>query len=348
MHHPIYWIIDDDISFSATIEITEKQQEIHLFDIINQHLGKIDALIGSISCDPPVPTLSCMRGQLIDFLHSHQAKKSINADFLKIKSKPDYYYDLSDSHSDHLESPIYHTKISENDLKYIFSGKSLSRQALQRNESLKTKTITKRGANTLVFNRDLLQRYPVINIEVHHKFARRGDLLWALLNQLVSEKKIIEHPFALDHNRPIIDFNVENELEKAAYDIIGYAFNKAFLNVIDAIKEQTKATQSKDIFEQLNQKHYYQQFLNTYYFYLNRRKIRFLMNYYRIIGVLKLLSEDFKIAKSVYNQVSNKGVLTDFNTLIEAAQNEDTLTVFFNELTTTISTYTDATTDLNV
>jgi len=346
MQNPVYWIIDDDVSFSATTSENGNSKQVNLFEIINEHYSNADALIGSISNDPPVPTLCCIRGQLVDFLHSHNANNLLSADFLNLKSKPDYYYDLSDIHSDHLEIPIYHTSARESELEIIFSGKSLSRQALQKELKANTKSVTKRGANTLVFNRELLHYYPVINLEVNNKFARRGDLLWALLNQIVSNKKILEHTFSLDHNRPTTEFILKKELDKAGYDIIGYAFNKGILEVINEIKQQTNPHRPKDIFEKLNQANFYQQFLKTYNYFLERRKTRFLMNYYRIIGLTKLLSENFAKAKSFHSQVSDVKALNAFHSLLADAQDEETLKSFFSELTTTIWTYSNSITDI--
>jgi len=345
MENPVYWIIDDDISFSATTS-DKGSNKVNLFEIINQHFGNVDALIGSISNDPPVPTLCCIRGQLVDFIHSHNANNSLSADLLSIQSKPDYYYDLSDIHSDHTEMPIYHTAANSENLQQIFSGKSVSRQALQNELKAESKTVTKRGANTLVFNRELLHYYPVINLEVNNKFARRGDLLWALLNQIVSGKKILEHSFSLDHNRPKTDFILAKELDKVAYDIIGYAFNKGIMEVINEIKEQTNPHRPKDIFEKLNQENFYLQFLKTYNYFLERRKTRFLMNYYRIIGLTKLLSENFAEAKSFYSLVSEVKALNAFHSLLASAQEEETLKTFFSDLTTTIWTYSNSITDI--
>jgi hypothetical protein len=342
---PVYWIIDDDIYFSAATSESEIGKKINLFEIINEHLGKADGIIGAMSYDPPVPTLSCIRGQLVDFFYSYKSKNNLRADFLNLKSKPDYYYDLSDIHSDHLESPIYHTSTKESELEIIFSGKALSRQSLQKELKAENKTITKRGANTLVFNRDLLHYYPVINLEVNNKFARRGDLFWALLNQIVSGRTILEHTFSVYHDRPKTEFILKNELDKAGYDLIGYAFNKGILEVINEIKKQTNPHRPKDIFEKLNQENFYQQFLKTYNYFLERRKTRFLMNYYRIIGLTKLLSEDFATAKSFYNQVSDVKALNAFHSLLNDAQNEGTLKSFFTELTAIIWTYSNSITD---
>lgn len=345
MDNPVYWIIDDDITFSSTTFAEFENQTINLFEIINNHIGKVDTIIGAMSCDPPVPTLSCIRSQLVDFLYSVQAKSLVIDDFLNIKLKPDYYYDLSDIHSDHLEAPIYHTHTTESDLLQIFSGKALSRKAIQKELKPEEKTISKRGANTIVLNRDVLHYYPVINIEVNNKFARRGDLTWALLNQVVSGKRFIEHTFSLDHNRPTSKFDLKKELEKAAYDIIGYSFNKGILEVIKHIKAETNPYRPKDIFEKLNQENYYQQFLRTYNHFLVRRKNRFLMNYYRIVGLSNLLASNFEAAKEVYNQTKEFEKLATYTNLLSDAQKEETLKKFFDEFLITIWNYSNSITD---
>lgn len=345
MDNPVYWIIDDDVTFSSTTFEELENQTFNLFEIINNHIGKVDTIIGAMSCDPPVPTLSCIRSQLVDFLYSVQAKSMVNDDFLNVILKPDYYYDLSDIHSDHLETPIYHTSTSENDLLQIFSGKALSRKAIQKELKSEVKTISKRGANTIVLNRDVLHYYPVINIEVNNKFARRGDLTWALLNQVVAGKRFIEHTFSLDHNRPASKFDLKKELEKAAYDIIGYSFNKGILEVIKHIKAETNPYRPKDVFEKLNQVKHYQKFLKTYNYFLVRRKNRFLMNYYRIVGLTNLLSTNFEAAKEFYNQVKEFDELATFTNLLADAQKDETLKKFFDEFLTTIWNYSNSITD---
>ncbi|MBK8329348.1 MAG: glycosyltransferase [Bacteroidetes bacterium] len=51
---PVYWIIDDDIDLNA---ISTSEKSFKLFDLINEHINKTDAIIGGISNDPPIPAL---------------------------------------------------------------------------------------------------------------------------------------------------------------------------------------------------------------------------------------------------------------------------------------------------
>jgi hypothetical protein len=343
---PVYWIIDDDITFNFIKTSNDQTKQINLFEIINQNIENVSAIIGSVSNDPPLPFLSSVRGQLVDLLHSHWAKNQTSQDLLNLRSKADYYYDLSDLLSNHLESPIYHTTANENAIEEIFSGKSVSRKVIQKSEIKSIdRIITQRGPNTLVLNRELLHYYPVINLSVNHKFARRGDLLWVLFNQIVSEYKIVEHTFSIQQSRTISKFDLSRELEKSAYDIIGYAFNKGFLNTIKKIKTETNPNRPKDIFEKLETENYFNIFLTTYKRFLQGRKTKFLMNYYRIIGLLEILSMDFENAKIILKQISQTNQLDIFLSLIASAESEETLKNFIKELTTDIWTYSNSVTN---
>ena len=345
--NPVFWIIDDDITFRSIVSPFSEIGTVDVFNIINENKDKAEALICGMSNDPPVPLLSCIRAQLVDFYYSIISGGNFMYDNFSLREKPDYYYDLSDLHSDHLEVPIYHSSINDDDLKQIFSGKSLSRPSLQKEVKAINKTITRRGANTLVFNRELLQYYPVINLEVNSKHARRGDLVWALLNQVVSGRTIFEHTFSLEHNRAVEDFNLKKELDKAAYDIIGYAFAKAILKSIETIQRETEPHRPKDIFEKLLQEDFYNRFFDAYSNSLNRRKARFLMNFYRISGLTMLLTEYRTPAKELYNQLADESQLVAFEKTLTEALQELTLKSFFRELTTAIWSYSKSITEVS-
>lgn len=328
---PVYWIIDDDISLTSTVDGHSDIQSVNFTEILKKFYGTTDAIIGGISNDPPLPTLSCIRGQLVDFLHSHYASNQREADHFQISLQSDYYYDLSDAISNHVEAPIYHTHTKEEDLYRIFSGKALSRPAIQYKMEATNKTVSKRGANTLVFNRDLLTDYPVINLEVNNRLARRGDLLWAILNQQVSGKKIIEHTFALNHSRPPSEFSLQKELDKAAYDIIGYGFNKSILEAITQIKQENVSLSVESTFQYLEKEEIYTIIQNIYYAHLEHRKTKFLMNYYRIKGLVKILSVDFEVARKAYSQFSDEKSLNNFYQLLSKAKEQNTIQAFITQ-----------------
>lgn len=130
LERPVFWIVDDDVRLSCSLRLPSSQQMPDFIDfgaLLDQWLQEQrDVVIGGITQDPPVPLLSCVRVQLVDFWYSLGAPPWYTADAWKIHEKPDYYYDVSDLHTDHLEMPIYTAARSELDLKRLWSGKGLS------------------------------------------------------------------------------------------------------------------------------------------------------------------------------------------------------------------------------
>lgn len=340
--HPVFWIIDDDITFRSVISPALKDDNVDVFEVINENLGKAGALIGGISNDPPVPMLSCLRLQLLDFYHSIGANGEKQQDGYALREKPEYYYDLSDIHTDHLEVPIYHSNITDQNLNQIFSGKSLSRPSLQKEVKTVNEIVTRRGANTLVLDRELLQYYPVINLKVNNIHSRRGDLIWALLNQMVSGRTIIQHTFSIEHNRPVTDFDLKKEINKAAYDIIGYAFSKSMLKTIQEIINKTGPYRPKDVFEKLLMDDFYLQFFSSYSYFLNRRKAKFLINFHRITGLTMLIAQQQETARGFYNQMTDKNKIHQLDAILHEASQEITLKSFLKEMTTAIWSYSNS------
>lgn len=289
-NHPVFWIIDDDVTFSNTVLSNGKSGSFDIFEIIDQYRDDADAVIGSVSQDPPLPLFSCSRGQLVDLLYSSSLKIDEEQDLMKIRNLPDYYYDLTDAQSDHLECPIYYSVDLKKNLQSIFSGKAVSRPALQKKLTGTKGLVSNRGPNTLVFNRELLQAYPVVNLEIEDRFVRRGDLSWALMNQLFSKYDFVQHGMSLDQNRPISNFNIQKELDKSAHDIIGYAFNKALISTVAKINEKGINDDWRGILKELSDDSNISHFENIFSEFLKRRDARFLMNYYRIQGILSILN----------------------------------------------------------
>ena len=142
------------------------------------------------------------------------------------------------------------------------------------------------------------------------------------------KKIIIEHTFCINHNRPLTKFCLEGELDKSAYDIIGYAFNKAIFQVIESIQQNNKA----DIFSELLTDEHFNELRRIYIFYLQRRKARFIMNYYRIVGLTKIISKKYEIGKEYYNQFKDINKILLFENIMKNAVSEKHLKKFLEEL----------------
>ncbi|WP_046759237.1 glycosyltransferase family 2 protein [Kordia jejudonensis] len=344
--NPVYWIIDDDVAFTNTFIGPEDANSLAFFEVINTYKDQADALIGSVSKDPPLPTFSCMRGQLVDVWHSIQQRTTDEADFKNIRSLSDYYYDLSDAHSHHVEAPIYFETNLEEDLQKCFSGKAISRFALQKGIHGTIKLATNRGPNTLVFNRELLRSYPVINLEVDGTFVRRGDLSWALMNQAFSNYTFVVHSMSLDQNRPLVSFDIKKELNKSANDIIGYAFNKALLVTITKIKKTTHIQRPIDIINAFGKQIYSNLFYKTFEQFVAHRRARFLMNYYRIYGLLTLMQQQYKNVVAPYKLQFDDAVLAaSFEAVIEKSLDITSVKKYLENLGDVLWSYTSAMTN---
>ncbi|AXG70810.1 putative glycosyl transferase [Kordia sp. SMS9] len=317
--NPVYWIIDDDVTFSNTF-CDSVATGFDLFNIIQQYKDNTDVLIGSVSRDAPLPLFSCIRGQLVDAWYSASQLLQVTADFGDIRSLPDAYYDLSDAYTHHTETPIFYKVDIQKDLPKCFSGKAISRPALQKKLQGEHKLATNRGPNTLVFNKEVLRSYPVAGIEINDTFARRSDLSWALMNQVFSKYDFVVHTMALDQNRPLQAFQIEKELQKSAYDIIGYAFNKALLATVKTIKQENEVQRPIHIIESIAKDAYASVFYEVFESYVLHRKSRFLMNYHRIHGLLELLSKTHEDTVATYKeQFTESALQKEFVSLLDTA-----------------------------
>lgn len=271
----VIWILDDDMDFFEFKFINNKFEKVKLDinSIISKYYKKYDVVIGNYSNDPALPTLSIIRSSLLDYTYSKKLSKNQIYDY-SIYSKQDYYYDLSNNNLC-FETPL--PIISNSNIKDIFSGKAISRFLF--NNNLKEFEPISRGGNTLIFNRETL-KIPNISIKINDLIARRSDFFWVLL---LKEKqfKIIGSSFSTFHNRKVIDFNYEDEVKKELKDLIGSSFTKAYKEYIDNNK-------------------------NSFYYYFKKyytsRLAKFILNYYRIIGLLKINEENDYLNK--FNEIN--------------------------------------------
>ena len=267
----VIWILDDDMRFSYLIRKNNEIVEIKL-DIVaisEKYNTNIDVVVGSYSNDAPLPTMSTLRTSLLDFVFTQKLnKKSLHDNTLFYQE--DYYYDLTDTHHKHLETPF---KSYAQNLDDVFSGKAFSRPLyVNKDETFIPKS---RGGNTIIYNRDVLE-IPNMSITFGSIVARRGDYFW-LKQAQEAGFKVIGSSYATLHDRIEQSFDYDKETEKALKDLIGSSFIKAY-------NELTKESRSE--FSRLFIKHY------------DYRLSRIIVSYYRIMGLLQILKTN------EYNQFS--------------------------------------------
>ena len=218
----IIWILDDDMKLEyVTYEngIYKKNNKLNVKNIISKYYNKADAIIGSYSLDPPVPTMSTIRTSLLDFTYQKKLNKN-NLYKTDILNYRDYYYDYAEEHIN-LETPL---PCDTDNIDDIFSGKTHSRYLFF--ESNKEFEPYSRGGNTIIFNRKVLD-IPNISPKFLDKIARRSDFLWVKLAE-ENNFKLIGASFATLQDRKKIEFNFEKESDKLLKDTLGSSFNKCY------------------------------------------------------------------------------------------------------------------------
>lgn len=280
----IVWILDDDMQLSY-ISANGNILKTDIFNVISDNKDKYDAIVGDYTLDPPLPILSTLRTKLLDYVYFHVFKYQGGIELCDLR---DYYYDLSERSPEHLETPFVIN--SSTSLKEIFSGKATSRPLyLNNHEALPASNC---GGNVLIFNRELL-KVKHLSLSIAENTGRRSDYFWVLesIRQGYSIKNI---SYATLHNRIVSEFKYEREVNKLFRDIIGSSCTKTITKVGLSASHDLLSKTFKSIFYD--------------------RVTKFVVSYYRIMGLLKMLNDSFY---SKYFTTSNLNhFLVDINRLI--------------------------------
>lgn len=260
------WLLDDDMELK---QLLPNNQEVPL-DIrseIPNYMAQYDAVIGGYTNDAPLPLLSTLQLQLLDYCFSKGITSNITNSYLE--SLQDNYYALSDFGYEHIESPAYGNDMS---LDRIFQGYTQTRKLV--NHQTEINEARNRGGNTLVFNKELLL-LPTCSLKIKDITARRGDYFWVLSAKKLGYK-ICQGTFCTYHNREKKDFNYQEEMSKVMRDIIGSSMTKAF----ERVPLSQKDLDGDKII------------IDTYKQELNKRVSHFIQSYYRIMGLLNIAGDN--------------------------------------------------------
>lgn len=288
----VIWVLDDDMELKELVYqnngIVERATDID--SIIPEYINTYDAVVGNYSLDAPLPAMSTLRTNLLDYMYTFVGKKNSDIDYAVLFSN-DYYYDLTDNENKHLETPL---RIDEDcSLKGIFSGKAQARKLFISTD--KNSEVKCRGGNTLIFNRELLL-IPNISIKLGDNIGRRSDYFWTLLARQRGYK-LINAPFALLHNRKSERFDYTKEMHKFFLDIIGSSFTKA-------IEELGEGAGRHD-------------FYTTFYKISTTRLNKFITSYYRIMGLLKIIGVPAMSYAAEFSEASLNDYIRRFDALLD-------------------------------
>ena len=331
LHHHLYkevkkipgsvvWILDDDIR----LEYIEKDQTVAKLTlsevqdtVVSLKRQGMSIAVGKITGDAPLPTHSTLRVQLLDILSELKRREQnivtesdgqdnsetylIHQTEILADTFPDYYYDYSSEHTAHLELPFRESLMeipTINDfiqqIPDIGFGKNISRPVvvhphLAHGEvPVSPPSIIPRGGNTLVLNPECLREYPNLSPRIGRMNARRGDTFWCILNNRLKASKVGLFPHPVRQERTSEIGQVEN-FDTLLADFYGSAFIRAMdqyyggkILETGEIPRRIRLSiddSGKKIICSLFQAH------------LDQRLSRFIMNAYRIRGLISSMEK---------------------------------------------------------
>lgn len=257
---PVVWILDDDIALEGLAYSPDGAAAVVDVDYVSaiRCLKETGAcvVLSEVTGDPPLPFLSCIRTQLVDLHYNLQQLSALKPDTpypdqrgenrRMRMGRRDYYYDLSRTETDHLETPFWYEP-SEDGLRAgqvfgemttrlpaMLSGVQLFRPLTQTGAfDLTTGLIPSvhRGPSTLVFDVQALREFPNTVPTIGGSDARRSDMVWSLLNRFVGGCRIVQAPLPVRQVRRA-DANAAPDFQTLAQDILGYAVYSALHDVL--------------------------------------------------------------------------------------------------------------------
>ncbi len=247
----VAWVLDDDVVLEGLSSGPDGATRVEQVDYISgikrlKQTGN-GVVLGEVVGDPPLPVLSCVRTQLVDLYHNLLQMASLNPDDpypdrLKENRQqrlraPDYYYDLSDAHTDHLEAPFWYepsdsgTSVRSallemvNRLPDILRGGQVFRPLVSINPHdpvFAVRPSLSRGPNTLVFDLQALRDFPNVVPTIEGSDTRRSDMVWSLLNRFVAGRGVVQARLPVRHRREA-DVETDKHIDTLINDVGGHA-----------------------------------------------------------------------------------------------------------------------------
>ena len=247
---PAIWIVDDDMSLDKG-EWRDGDRSVlgsdSLIEAVSfMYNNGIDVGIGNVVGDPPLPSMFTQRTQLLDMYYGYMLRDFPERDRMGIiEIDPnEIHHDLASNRWDHLEFPQLGQAelISKEDIKAVFSGKSVTREVHAGWPSRDFEDLIFRGGNTIILDPNVLNEWPNVAPNCGGIQFRRGDSIWALWTQRIrglnvgkENRRVGWIPFAIPQSR-IENPRTAPTIGHVRGDILGSMFLRE-LNSIFKINE---------------------------------------------------------------------------------------------------------------
>ncbi len=253
----VVWIVDDDMRLDPLVAGKDGRLQRRPLDLVSmlqdlrrRHAsGDVDIAIGAYTGAPPLPFAATVRGQLVDLVASLQwlaaqdpraVLPDLSGENAALRSgQRDYYYDLSRSETDRLETPFRVTPAFSGErvgetfervagaAERILAGEQVFRPLVIEPEPLELAGDgLQRGGNTFVFDVETLRLAPNPSPAIDGRPSRRSDMLWALLQRRCFGRRVGAVPIALYHDRSRVAAGTL-DVDRVVDDVRGYAMFSA-------------------------------------------------------------------------------------------------------------------------
>ena len=312
----VVWILDDDarlegLRYGPDGAIGAEEVD-YISDIKLLKETESCVVIGEVTGEPPLPFLSSVRIQLVDLVHNlyqlaalspHDLYPNRGDENRSIRlTHRDYYYDLSRSETDHLESPFWYEASDSglstaevfaemvSRLPEILSGRQVFRPLVGTSRVDPTDDpipSVNRGPNTLVFDLQTLREFPNAVPCVDGADTRRSDMIWSLLNRFGGGCKVVSAPLPIRQDRGTVN-TISPDFETLIQDIQGYALYSSLHDVfLRKTQERQRDGKRPDSHRLLKLDDEDQvDALRRYAKYIRERSRSFELSFLRITGVV--------------------------------------------------------------
>ena len=320
----VVWILDDDVVLEGLgygpDGSVQPQDVDYVSAIMRLKETGASIVLCEVTGDPPLPSLSCVRTQLLDLYHNlHQlASMSPDSPFPDLRDEnrlarldnPDYYYDLSSRGTRHLERPFWFEtegrsltagevfKEMAGRLSEIASGVQVFRP-LVRSESgdagAGLSPSLNRGPATLVFDLQALREFPNVVPSFNGVDIRRSDMVWSLLNRFAGGREVMQAPLPVRQVR-LKASGSENDFATLEQDFRGHAFYSCMRDLLEQKVERRdkngQVSWGRGLLELSDRE--VEQATALYREYLHQRSLAFEMSFIRITGLVSAIGPFYR------------------------------------------------------
>jgi len=259
----IAWILDDDSRLdNVTDHGAAPPFSMLLASLTKMRALGVDAVLGTVTGDPPIPPGSTVRTQLVDLYHNLAWLAGLDPDAplpdrradnrAARAAARDFYYDLSRRDTHHLEWPFWLTPARPGErvgdsfarmvdsLPRVLAGQGVFRPLLLDSpfDSIASmRPSVQRGTNTFVFDCAAFTDFPNLAPRFAGDVLRRSDMIWALLNRYAGGRRLVSATLPIRHDRAN-EAPIGLDLARLVPDIRGYALYSALEDVLVRRRER--------------------------------------------------------------------------------------------------------------